>query len=98
MLFEQGVTLDDGYVTMPAALTIVEQGDEERHSFISLTIAEGKFHQVKRMFQAVGCEVVYLKRVAMGQLKLDETLPKGKYRELTEAELDSLRGSNSQVD
>lgn len=97
-LFEQGVTLDDGYVTMPAALTIVEQGDEEHHSFISLTIAEGKFHQVKRMFQAVGCEVVYLKRVAMGQLKLDETLPKGKYRELTEAELDSLRGSNSGVD
>jgi 16S rRNA pseudouridine516 synthase len=46
------------------------------------------------MFQAIGCEVVYLKRVAMGSLKLDETLPKGKYRELTEDELQQLRASN----
>lgn len=95
-LFKLGVTLDDGYVTMPAALTIIEQGngDENQHNLISLTISEGKFHQVKRMFQAIGCEVVYLKRVAMGSLKLDETLPKGKYRELTQAELTQLRASN----
>ncbi|MBP1905900.1 16S rRNA pseudouridine516 synthase [Paenibacillus turicensis] len=93
-LFKLGVTLDDGYVTMPAVLTILEQGDENQPSLISLTISEGKFHQVKRMFQAIGCEVVYLKRLAMGSLKLDETLPKGKYRELTEDELQQLRASN----
>lgn len=93
-LFKRGVTLEDGYVTMPASLTIVEQGDEKSHNRISLTISEGKFHQVKRMFQAIGCEVVYLKRVAMGNLRLDETLLKGKYRELTEGELQQLRASN----
>lgn len=93
-IFKRGVMLDDGYVTMPAALRIVKQGDEHENSLISLTISEGKFHQVKRMFQAIGCEVVYLKRVAMGSLTLDETLPKGKYRELTEDELQQLRASN----
>ena len=51
-----------------------------------LTIYEGKFHQVKRMFKAVGNEVVYLKRVAMGALKLDGALPLGSFRELTEEE------------
>ncbi|MBQ6779900.1 MAG: rRNA pseudouridine synthase [Treponema sp.] len=55
-----------------------------------LTIYEGKFHQVKRMFTAVGNEVVYLKRVAMGKLKLDSALPLGEYRELTEEELGAL--------
>ena len=55
-----------------------------------LTIYEGKFHQVKRMFAAVGSEVIYLKRVAMGALNLDATLPLGAYRELTEEELNLL--------
>lgn len=52
-----------------------------------ITITEGKKHQVKRMLKAVGCCIVYLKRISIGKLKLDETLPKGAYRELTEAEL-----------
>ncbi|MFC4809082.1 pseudouridine synthase [Paenibacillus sp. GCM10023250] len=90
--FKQGVTLEDGYETMPAELTI---GDKEArpegiHSRILLTIREGKFHQVKRMFEAVGKQVVYLKRVSMGPLRLDETLKLGEYRPLTEAELDAL--------
>ena len=55
-----------------------------------LTIYEGKFHQVKRMFAAVGNEVVYLKRVAMGELKLDPTLPLGGYRELSPEEIKLL--------
>lgn len=91
--FRLGVTLDDGYVTLPAELQIIEreQRDNEMFSSISLTITEGKFHQVKRMFEAVGKKVVYLKRVSMGPLMLDETLPEGSYRELTEDEVEQLR-------
>ena len=51
-----------------------------------MTIREGKFHQVKRMFEAVGREVLYLKRLSMGPLALDESLPKGDYRRLTAEE------------
>lgn len=92
-LFTAGVTLEDGYVTMPAELRILnrEQRENEIFSSISLTIMEGKFHQVKRMFEAVDKKVVYLKRVTMGPLKLDESLLEGSYRELTEDELESLR-------
>ncbi|MBJ6359870.1 pseudouridine synthase [Paenibacillus sp. GCM10012307] len=93
--FALGVELDDGYVTMPANLVIHEVkedgGDEEANSFISLTIQEGKFHQVKRMFEAVGKKVVKLRRVAMGPLQLDESLDLGQYRELTDEELAALR-------
>lgn len=93
LLFSTGVTLDDGYITMPAELHILsnEQREEDIFSTISLTIMEGKFHQVKRMFEAVGKKVVYLKRVSMGPLNLDDTLPEGSYRELTEDEVELLR-------
>lgn len=91
--FKQGVQLDDGYDTMPAELTLLNHEDTEEGvvSHISLIIHEGKFHQVKRMFQAVGKRVIYLKRVAMGGLQLDPDLPIGRYRELTEDELNLLR-------
>ncbi|PZD96037.1 16S rRNA pseudouridine(516) synthase [Paenibacillus sambharensis] len=92
--FKEGVTLDDGYVTMPARLTILrteEQHDGTVVSYISLIIQEGKFHQVKRMFEAVGKKVVFLKRVAMGPLLLDPSLVPGTYRELTEGELERLK-------
>lgn len=82
--FEKGVTLDDGYETMPSQLKIIESGET---SEIELTIHEGKFHQVKRMFESVGKNVVYLKRLSMGKLKLDETLDLGEYRELTDEEV-----------
>jgi 16S rRNA pseudouridine516 synthase len=88
--FAAGVTLDDGYVTLPGELLIhshEERGDGVTLSRISLTIHEGKFHQVKRMFEAVGKKVVYLKRISMGELRLDENLEIGTYRELTEQEL-----------
>jgi len=55
-----------------------------------LTIYEGKFHQVKRMFSQMGNEVIYLKRIKMGNLELDETLELGKYRELTEEEIELI--------
>jgi 16S rRNA pseudouridine516 synthase len=85
--FRKGVTLDDGYETKPGELVILKSG---LLSDIELTITEGKFHQVKRMFQAVGKRVVYLKRISMGSLKLDETLELGEYRELTDEELEEL--------
>lgn len=86
--FRQGVTLDDGYVTKPAELNILRQGAQ---SDIELTITEGKFHQVKRMFEARGKQVVYLKRLTMGPLALDPQLETGDWRELSEAELESLK-------
>ncbi|MBT2754395.1 rRNA pseudouridine synthase [Mesobacillus foraminis] len=85
--FQQGVILDDGYKTKPGDLKIIKAG---LTSDIELTITEGKFHQVKRMFQAVGKRVIYLKRLSMGPLKLDETLELGEYRELTDEEIELL--------
>ena len=84
LAFEKGVILDDGYETMPSQLKILKSDDM---SEIELTIHEGKFHQVKRMFESVGKKVVYLKRLSMGKLKLDESLRLGEYRELTEEEV-----------
>ncbi|WP_168119340.1 pseudouridine synthase [Paenibacillus sp. HB172176] len=91
--FQAGVTLDDGYVTLPAELDVLENTleDGEAYSSIRLTIREGKFHQVKRMFEAVGKQVVHLKRIAMGPLQLDSQLAEGEYRELDEAEVELLR-------
>ena len=85
---EEGVVLEDGILTMPACLEILEYGNP---SSILLTIREGKFHQVKRMFEALGCSVVYLKRLSMGSLKLDENLQPGDYRPLTAEEVDLLK-------
>ncbi|WP_144463677.1 pseudouridine synthase [Siminovitchia fortis] len=86
--FEKGVTLDDGYKTKPGKLKIIKSGT---HSDIELTITEGKFHQVKRMFAAVGKKVIYLKRLSMGPLGLDENLEIGEYRELTDEEVGRLK-------
>lgn len=85
--FKRGVELDDGYITKPGELVILTSAQT---SEIELTIMEGKFHQVKRMFESVGKKVTYLKRISMGSLKLDEELELGDYRELTEEELESL--------
>lgn len=63
-------------------------------SEIELTIQEGKFHQVKRMFEAVGKRVTYLKRISMGSLTLDENLALGEYRELTTEELNGLQNNH----
>jgi 16S rRNA pseudouridine516 synthase len=81
--FSKGLTLEDGYKTMSSKLEILERGDI---SLAEITIYEGKFHQVKRMFHTVGKEVIYLKRISMGELLLDEALEAGEYRELNERE------------
>ncbi|NQD67118.1 rRNA pseudouridine synthase [Bacillus haikouensis] len=86
--FKEGVTLEDGYHTKPGELVILKSGPT---SDIELTITEGKFHQVKRMFESVGKRVVYLKRLSMGPLKLDEDLELGEYRELTDEEVEMLK-------
>lgn len=86
--FKQGIILDDGYKTLPAELEILESNI---YSKAKLSIKEGKYHQIKRMFEAINMEVVYLKRISMGLLKLDETLNPGEYRELTEEEIHLLK-------
>lgn len=85
--FEEGIVLDDGYKTMPAKL--IDLGNNEAN----VIIKEGKFHQVKIMMERVGCKVTYLKRVEFGSLKLDDELEEGKYRLLTEEELNSLKNN-----
>lgn len=86
--FKSGVRLDDGYQTLPAELKILSPGVE---SEIEVILFEGKFHQVKRMFEAVGKKVIYLKRLRMGDLHLDHELSLGEYRELTDAEVEGLQ-------
>jgi 16S rRNA pseudouridine516 synthase len=87
--FNEGIALDDGYLTLPGKLEILLEGP---FSEVIVSIGEGKFHQIKRMFLALGKEVVYLKRIAMGDLVLDETLAPGNYRELTKEEIRLLSG------
>ncbi len=90
--FKKGIKLDDGYVCKEAKLEILSASEEG--SEIKVTIQEGKYHQVKRMFEAVGKKVVYLQRIEFGGLKLDEEdLEEGEYRELTKEELLILKGN-----
>lgn len=84
--FAKGVELTD-FTCLPARLRILEDGDTP---LVAVEICEGKFHQVKRMFAARGCTVTYLKRVRIGGLRLDEDLPKGGVRPMTQEELDLI--------
>lgn len=85
--FKEGLDIGDEDKTMPADLEILSSAET---SEIKVTIQEGRYHQVKRMFEAVGKKVVYLKRLSMGSLFLDESLKKGEFRMLTEEEIDKL--------
>lgn len=80
---ENGVILDDGYRTLPSKVTKVDGG-------IYLTISEGKYHQVKRMMEAVNNKVTYLKRIKVNNLYLDESLKLGEYKELSSEDLSKL--------
>ena len=86
--FFEGLDIGDEKKTLPADLHILQSGPE---SEIEVTIREGRYHQVKRMFEAIGCEVTYLKRLSMGSLKLDESLKCGACRPLTETEIRNLK-------
>lgn len=86
--FGTGLDIGEKRPTLPAELEILKSGEE---SEVRITIQEGKFHQVKRMFRAVDCRVTYLKRLSMGTLVLDEKLGPGEYRRLTEKEITELK-------
>ena len=82
---EQGVDIGDEKPTLPARAQLSEQGE------LLLTIREGRYHQIKRMLQAVGNEVLYLKRLSFGSLTLPEDLEAGAFRPLTAEEQEKLR-------
>lgn len=82
--FQSGLDIGEKKPTLPARLELLSS------TTARITIQEGKFHQVKRMFHAVGCEVTYLKRIRMGPLELDESLLPGASRRLTDDELFAL--------
>ncbi|MBE5891648.1 MAG: rRNA pseudouridine synthase [Lachnospiraceae bacterium] len=85
--FMQGIDIGDEKPTIPAELEILS---EEDCFSANLKICEGRFHQVKRMFHSIGCEVIYLKRIKEGAITLDGLLP-GEYRKLTEDEIQQLK-------
>lgn len=82
---EEGVDIGEKHLTLPAQIEVIDDLS------VYITITEGKFHQVKRMFEAVNNKVMYLKRVSMGELALDNTLKKGEYRRLTGQEIEYLK-------
>lgn len=91
--FAEGLDIGDDKPTLPAELTILETTEKEPGIFesrIRITICEGRFHQIKRMFEKVGKTVVYLKRLSMGSLELDPALQKGSARLLTQKEKAAL--------
>ena len=87
--FAQGISFKE-FTSQPAKLEIIDQNRETNQSTVLISIAEGKFHQVKRMVHACGKEVLELKRLSMGPLKLDPELSPGTFRRLTQAEIASL--------
>ncbi len=89
--FQEGINLEEDFTTLPAELEVISSGEE---SEVLVTISEGKFHQIKRMFEAVGKEVLYLKRLQMGTLALDERLNPGEYRKLTDEEIQLLQNQH----
>lgn len=91
--FASGILIGDDKETLPATLERLESTEDGEGKPVyraKLTITEGRYHQVKRMFQAVGCHVTYLKRISLGNLTLGGLQP-GEYRRLTEQELALLR-------
>ncbi|WP_419791441.1 pseudouridine synthase [Staphylococcus chromogenes] len=90
-IFKEGVPLKEGKLK-PASLEIIESNSAE------ITITEGKFHQIKRMFHYVNNEVIYLKRLKIAELTLDETLPPGGYRKLTEDDFQRLELTKKDIE
>lgn len=88
--FARGIRLPDGLLCLPAELTVLSFDSVQNETEIHLRIREGKFHQVKRMMEAAGCPVLFLKRLSMGPLVLDENLKPGEYRPLTDKEREWL--------
>lgn len=89
-LFATGLKIDTAFTAMPAILEIIKCDDI---SEVYVTIEEGKFHQIKRMFEAVDMSVIFLKRVSMGKLELDDNLKTGEFKKMTEDEIELLKDS-----
>ena len=88
--FKNGIQLKDGTRCKPATLKIISTSEKDNQSKVEITITEGKYHQIKRMFAVCGMHVAALKRVTMGPLKLDSSLKPGQYRPLSESEIQAL--------
>ena len=88
---EQGMDIGDEKLTLPAKVSCLEQFPEEQEQTVTIKLREGRYHQVKRMFAKVGHPVLYLQRVSMGTLTLDDSLNTGEYRELTADEIAALK-------
>lgn len=86
--FAKGLVMDEDWTALPAKLTLLSE--EAEGSVVEIVIREGKFHQIKRMFEVIGMEVLELTRVKMGPLELDPDLEEGEYRKLSEEELREL--------
>ncbi|MGN0623338.1 MAG: rRNA pseudouridine synthase, partial [Oscillospiraceae bacterium] len=83
--FEKGMVIDGGEKCLPAEFS---EGDKSNECFV--TLHEGKYHQVKRMFHALGNEVVYLRRIAIGKLPLDDNLALGECLEILHKDVEKL--------
>ncbi len=83
--FESGLVLEDGYETKPAKIELLGSGDEG-----IITLVEGKYHQIKRMLEALDNKIIYLERISFGPLCLDGGLGRGEWRYLTESETEAL--------
>ena len=93
--FAKGFIVDKELTAMPSKLEIISYNSDKDCSEVNITIQEGKFHQIKRMFAAVGSEVLFLKRLSFGSLGLDNTLKPGEYRSLTETEVNLLKNNQN---
>ena len=83
--FENGLVLDDGYETKPAKIELWGEGNEG-----IITLVEGKYHQIKRMLDALGNKITYLERISFGPLRLDEDMERGAWRYLSDDEIAAL--------
>lgn len=90
-LFEKGLDIGDEKQTLPAGLRILSTNEAENYSEVEITVREGRYHQIKRMFGCFGAEVLELKRLGMGRLTLPEDLAEGECREMSEEELALLQ-------
>lgn len=88
--FENGVTLEDGYETKPAKIELFGDGNEG-----IITLVEGKYHQIKRMLEALGNKITYLERISFGPLRLDDSLERGGWRFLNDKEIEELEAHGS---
>lgn len=92
-LFNKGFAIDGGEVVLPSKLTIISVDEKNHLSDVRLVIHEGKYHQVKRMFQSQGMKVIYLKRERMGNLSIGD-LPIGSYRKLVKEDIIGGKNDN----